>query len=1857
MKYIYTLLGLLMLVQAQATVRRVRAGNTSPGNGLSWSLAYNDLQAAINTSSSGDEVWVAVPIGSAKYQPASGFPYNMKEGVKIYGGFAGTETILSSRNWQANITTLQGNANTVVSCNSGLSSSSLLDGFTITGGNNYFGGGINSNDASATFSNLIISNNYASNSGGGFYTFGSPTLTNVVFTHNTCGTNGTYDENGGGLYIDQGYPIVTNCIFDYNYAHRDGGAVYAYEVSYTSTRKPTFINCLFNNNESGAGAGGAVFGLATSFIFTNCTFYGNTCYVAGCGAGIHNYGNSSSGAVSNTVIKNCLFWSNFVSFNGVQSDLYNSPSYATATTTYSVLVGPQSGTGNVAPSGTIPFVNPASPAGPDNLWFTADDGYRLIFCNPIVIDKGDNSAISATTDLGGNPRKFDVPLVADAGAGTSPIVDLGAYENQTGATAIQLTGSIGNAHIIPYPQELTSDSVSNVQAPASGMSVRWERNINGSWEDASPSSTLNYYKFPVLMATTQFRRVVYSAAYCNTPYYSNVVQIKVANPTATQAGGITGKVSSPNGTGVQGIQIRVTRQVAISGSPAGYTYLNTTDGAGEFSITPVYYGDLDISSSSATFTVTPVKVNDRFNPASLSKTVSYYTPKPTSATFTDTTVLSITGRTYQECSTCLNLAGNTTLISCPIDSINIFKNNSYATATRNINGVFGQYGITVSDPVLVTIEPRFTGHTFTPSSLPVTPVNNVSGVDFKDLATHTISGRLTAGCGELIGTSTLEFGDSLPPDASGNIRMQACFRKRVTTDVNGNYAITLPARPYKVKVIGFTPLSGATNPIQATELLFFINNKLPADSLYRDITTHDTTLNLVYERPPVIAIVEGLTLQTCPNPLGSFSILQQAVTDSLRIKVFRGQPASYTTGCALSDSINKVILATNVSSQSMANDSASFKPTATGVLVRLRGGSPNVAGNHFKSLALYYTDKYGRSASLLRTNILVTGALQDQGANFFTVSPPPVPLLVLHDPPGDGSYSYWQNTKSTQTAFRMYASSASDQGGWLEVKLGTKLETGIFVSTESEVWATANGTTTKGKTNTSATEQVYTNTYTSTLNTSSTTSEVGSDGDVYVGMALNLIYTSATEISYNACQIKDTTTMIFAPGGVPTEFHSSEKQIKTVTIPSLLNAAAVQPTQYKKDSVMNIARQWQQMIDNNNTNKQNAVSTNQNITFNGGGSGTGSSFTTTVSKSNTTEFSMNIDMGLAIAAGFEIAGSGVSGGAIVNFKTETGGSTVTDSTTETTVGYVLTDANSGDQFTVNIKKDQQSGTPVFQLLAGQSSCPPEEGTQLRDQIQLANPNPIATDTNQVGTLEYKLYLGNISAITTDPSRPYNLYVDASSNSDGATVVINGVSNPTPSNPASVTVPRRSQQLITVRVTKVPTSPVFSYTGLSIIAVDPCSGDITDTALLSAYFISSCSSVKLDEPANNWILADNNYLKTIVIKGYDRTSLSTINLQYAAAGSSNWIDANPIFTPATLNANPSLGTSFNWNTAGLSDGNYNIRLKLVCSQGITYSEVVTGIIDHAAPALLGKPSPSDDIYVNGDVISYTYNEDIAVNNINTSNVTLTRLMNGVATPINITVTGYKNSLVVIPVSSINSFVGSTMRVIVKDIVDIYGNKKLTPDTSYFLVGTTIVATGTNAMKVAIAKPKVSKNSDSTIDISFKLPVTSSDSLRVNYTVGGTARLGIDYTIQYVGYQPTYTYNNGTQGAIRLPKSSNQVTFQILPLSDTALTPDKTVTISLSEGGDYALGDTTTRTGVITSDDGITTYTFVGTGNFSDKINWLNGKKPLTTLVAGKTIFINPSGTCTLDVPLTIRPGATLRVMQNRSFIIPGNLKLN
>ena len=397
---------------------------------------YTSIQAGIDAAVSGqDEIGVA----PGTYYEAIDFK---GKAIRLYSS-SGPE-----------VTTINGTGHYhVVQCISDEDANTVLEGFTITGGNangssyaDSCGGGMYSENSNPTVKDCKFTTNSVSGDGGGMYNVSSsPTVTNCSFADNASayagggmdnrdGSNPTvtdcsFSQNragtfGGGVCNTTSSPRMTNCNFTGNTAATDGGGIYNYNQSSptvkhcnfsgnsakhngggmcnVSNSSPSVINCRFRTNSANYG-GGMCNGYSSPSV-SNCTFSNNSAVSRGGGM---------SNSEGSPTVTNCIFW-------GDSPDEISDDATSSATVTYSDIQGGWSGAGGSNIYGNPVFLD------------AANGDLRLGNYSPCV-DAGNNAAVPAgvTTDLADNPRFVDDTGMADSGAGTAPIVDMGAYERQS----------------------------------------------------------------------------------------------------------------------------------------------------------------------------------------------------------------------------------------------------------------------------------------------------------------------------------------------------------------------------------------------------------------------------------------------------------------------------------------------------------------------------------------------------------------------------------------------------------------------------------------------------------------------------------------------------------------------------------------------------------------------------------------------------------------------------------------------------------------------------------------------------------------------------------------------------------------------------------------------------------------------------------------------------------------------------------------------------------------------------------------------------------------------------------------------------------------------------------------------------------------------------------------------------------------------------------------------------------------------------------------------------------------------------------------------------------------------------------
>ena len=422
-------------------------------DGLSWTNAYTDLQDALSNSVTNDEIWIA----KGTYKPHTSDRNKTfditTENLKIYGGFAGTETLISDRVLGTNETILSGDlqgndvnvadfianyGNTTRNADNSYhvinitaaGNNLLLDGLTISDAHNNLnatesGGAIVKYKivAKLVLKNCIVKDNVSRNGNAG--------LLAEFELNNTSGTRGAL--------------VIENTKFINNMARWASG-IYSFARA-NSNVDITIANSLFDNNLSGnlntttaTGLGGSAFwfrmlanGSDVNLNLVNNTYVNHKDF--GTGQGLNNFTKAvvgiskGSGITStfNATISNCIFWDNLASTNGSKSrsitDLYESPLNSLTVTN------------SLDPLG---FNDNSISAKTNNI--SSDPSFNTDFSlkgNSPAINVGLNSSVFGTKDLLGNTRIFDTT------------VDLGAYE--FGASAVAGLATLSKIDFSLYP--------------------------------------------------------------------------------------------------------------------------------------------------------------------------------------------------------------------------------------------------------------------------------------------------------------------------------------------------------------------------------------------------------------------------------------------------------------------------------------------------------------------------------------------------------------------------------------------------------------------------------------------------------------------------------------------------------------------------------------------------------------------------------------------------------------------------------------------------------------------------------------------------------------------------------------------------------------------------------------------------------------------------------------------------------------------------------------------------------------------------------------------------------------------------------------------------------------------------------------------------------------------------------------------------------------------------------------------------------------------------------------------------------------------------------------------------------------
>lgn len=446
-KFFFVFLLSFFITNSFSKIVYVKESATGTNDGTSWVNAFTKLQNGIGATVPGDEIWIAAGTYKPTYVAVPIIndrlvSFQVPNGVKMYGGFAGTETLLSQRDWATNQSIVSGNIGSLSSAGDNschvllalnVSTGTVLDGLRIisgraNGGGIYdYGGGLVVTNSNLTVQNCIFTDNYSkyggaaiSHSNGNSTTSGVLNIINCKFLGNTGGPllslNGTQsnvyrsdlsdNQCGDILSMTNGFCNIDRCIIS-------GNTTYYEPVYIGNTATIQMSNTLIAGNISEG-----ISGIYIANDNNSSNVIANTSIVGNKSVSTDIYYSAALSGPNATTLQNCILWGNYP--NPQISGLSG------CSVVFSCIQGGYIDTGNI--SFNPQFVNPG--LGINAPFNASNYNFQLQTTSP-VINAGDNNAVLSLSN-------FDL---LDSIRISAVTVDMGCYEKQFCSTNATITTS------------------------------------------------------------------------------------------------------------------------------------------------------------------------------------------------------------------------------------------------------------------------------------------------------------------------------------------------------------------------------------------------------------------------------------------------------------------------------------------------------------------------------------------------------------------------------------------------------------------------------------------------------------------------------------------------------------------------------------------------------------------------------------------------------------------------------------------------------------------------------------------------------------------------------------------------------------------------------------------------------------------------------------------------------------------------------------------------------------------------------------------------------------------------------------------------------------------------------------------------------------------------------------------------------------------------------------------------------------------------------------------------------------------------------------------------------------------------
>lgn len=434
-----------------------------------------------------------------------------------------------------------------------------------------------------------------------------------------------------------------------------------------------------------------------------------------------------------------------------------------------------------------------------------------------------------------------------------------------------------------------------------------------------------------------------------------------------------------------------------------------TNTNGNYTISGIRYGE------STTFTLTPQKANRTFDPVESDITLSVENPVQNEVRFNDVSSYGLAGQVLY------------TGTECPVENVQLYVGApgeaGVVRGETESDGAFvvaADLGIRVLRPVLGEgAEAR----TFSPESRTLDVSADLFNISFADVTTRKLTGFAGGDCQLNVGQIKVRV-----------FTANSCYDQEVT--LNGAYSLTLPPQEYFIQVVDVEPTSGIS---KADVLAYF--DRLGPQAV--DLTAGDAELDLMYRAPISIAF-NGLstTNATCSaaDQL-NVPILTKGATVPISIAV--NQDYGSAGVCPIDEASVRVVdvISNKVETLSVQDGVAPYT---------INVGEPNI----LQGLVIAGVDRsYQKSIeatveiegldAVTETQWVVVEGSKARIGTFTSAVTDPIPMMVLHDPPGNSSYAYIEKGTSVCHTIERAALFDASFGTKMELELGANITAGV----------------------------------------------------------------------------------------------------------------------------------------------------------------------------------------------------------------------------------------------------------------------------------------------------------------------------------------------------------------------------------------------------------------------------------------------------------------------------------------------------------------------------------------------------------------------------------------------------------------------------------------------------------------------------------------------------------------------------------------------------------------------------------------------------------------------------------------------